>query len=125
MRDHTPKTAGGTELEAFRLALDDLDRALDANLERTRRMKLRITELQQAVAEGRPLIQVVPREEPPVLVQLLTESAEALQAFGSRVRRTEARALHQQGMTMDQIAAVFGVTRQRAPALLREPDRET
>ena len=33
---------------------------------------------------------------------------------------TEARVLHGEGMTMDQIAKLFGVTRQRVSALLRE-----
>jgi predicted transcriptional regulator len=36
------------------------------------------------------------------------------------VRRTEARTLHREGLTMDQIAQLFGVTRQRVSALLRE-----
>jgi predicted transcriptional regulator len=55
-----------------------------------------------------------------LIVQLLTESAETLHEHGSRVRRTEARALHREGLTMDQIARLFGVTRQRVSALLRE-----
>jgi transposase len=43
-----------------------------------------------------------------------------LHAYGNRVRRTEARALHGEGMTMDEIAKLFGVTRQRISALLRD-----
>jgi predicted transcriptional regulator len=55
-------------------------------------------------------------------VQLLTENARLLHAYGHRVRRTEARALHREGLTMDEIARLFGVSRQRVSALLRDPD---
>ncbi|HET9125592.1 MAG TPA: hypothetical protein VFN65_11970 [Solirubrobacteraceae bacterium] len=107
-------------LNAFLAALEDLDRALELNIERAQRMKQRIAELQQTVASGASLIDTVPRERAPLIVRLLTDSAETLQECGSRVRRTEAAALHKQGMTMDQIATLFGVTRQRVSALLRE-----
>jgi hypothetical protein len=110
-----------SEVDAFMEALDDLDRALDESVEMTRRMKARITELRNSQAEGRTLREFVPQEETPLLVQLLTESTNLLHAYGNRVRRTEARALHQEGMTMDQIASLFGVTRQRVSALLRDP----
>jgi predicted transcriptional regulator len=49
---------------------------------------------------------------------MVTQSPENLAAYGSRVRRAEARVLHQEGLTMDQIAKLFGVTRQRISALL-------
>jgi predicted transcriptional regulator len=52
-------------------------------------------------------------------VELLTESTESLHTFGSRVRRSEARVLHTEGMPMERIARLFGVTRQRVSTLLR------
>jgi ABC-type transporter Mla subunit MlaD len=113
-------STGDPTLNAFLAALEDLDRALELNIERAQRMKQRIAELQQTVASGAALIDTVPRERAPLLVRLLTDSAETLQECGSRVRRTEAAVLHKQGMTMDQIATLFGVTRQRVSALLRE-----
>jgi hypothetical protein len=117
-QDSAPPT-GSAERAAFLDALRALDRALDENLDRTRRMKQRIVELERACASGRALAEVVPEEQTPLIVQLLTESAETLHVFGSQVRRTEALALHREGMTMDQIARLFGVTRQRVSALLR------
>jgi DNA-directed RNA polymerase sigma subunit (sigma70/sigma32) len=108
---------------AFLQAIRDLDGALDENLDRTRRMKERIAELEEAHAAGRSITEVVPRERTPPIVQLLTESAETLHAYGSRVRRTEARALHGEGMTMDQIASLFGVSRQRISAILRDDSK--
>jgi DNA-directed RNA polymerase sigma subunit (sigma70/sigma32) len=108
------------DVAAFLDALADLDQALDTNIERTHRMRQRISEIQDALAGGRSLREVVPDEETPLLVELLTQSAEHLHAYGSRVRRTEARALHREGLTMEEIARLFGVTRQRVSALLRE-----
>lgn len=115
---------GGDDRASFIAALRDLDRALDENIERAQRMKQRIAELQEAYATGRPIKEIVPHEETPLIVELLTQSAEALHTYGSRVRRAEARVLHREGMTMDQIARLFGVTRQRVSALLREAPGE-
>jgi DNA-binding transcriptional regulator GbsR (MarR family) len=108
------------EIDAFMRALDDLDRALDQSLEMTEQMKQRITQIRAVEAEGRNLREIVPYEQTPLIVQLLTESTNLLHSYGNRVRRTEARALHHEGMTMDEIAKLFGVTRQRVSALLRE-----
>jgi hypothetical protein len=109
-----------SERDAFMEALDELDRALDESLETTHRMKQRIAGIRAARARGLTLRKIVPQEETPLLVQLLTESTNLLHSYGNRVRRTEARALYQEGMTMDEIAKLFGVTRQRVSALLRE-----
>jgi DNA-binding transcriptional regulator GbsR (MarR family) len=101
-------------------ALEELDRALEDNTRRAERMRQRITELRAAGAAGRQIRDLVPEEEPPVIVQLLTESSDALHVYGSRVRRAEARTLYSEGLTMDEIAVLFGVSRQRVSALLRE-----
>jgi hypothetical protein len=106
------------ERAEFLQALRELDDALDANIDRAQRMKQRISELEQACTSRRPIKEIVPIEEPPLIVHLLTESTEALHDYGAGVRRTEARVLHREGMRMDQIAKLFRVTRQRASALL-------
>jgi hypothetical protein len=112
--------ASRDDREAFLRALDELNEALEVNMERAERMKRRIAHIQSALAQGQALREVVPREEPPLLVELLTQSATTLSAYGSRVRRLEARALHQEGLTMEQIAGLFRVTRQRVSNLLRD-----
>ena len=109
-----------TDRDQFFEALDQLARALDESFEMTGRMKERIRQLQQAGGSGRPLREIVSREDPPLLVQLLTESSALLQSCGTQVRRTEVRTLYSEGMTMDEIAELFGVSRQRVSALLRE-----
>ena len=58
--------------DAFMEAIDDLDRALDRHQDMTLRMKQRIGELRRAREDGRPLREIVPNEQTPLLVQLLT-----------------------------------------------------
>lgn len=110
----TPETA------MFSQALEELERALERSVEMTERMRERIVHLQTELAAGRALPEIVPSEAAPLLVQLLTETANLLHTYGTRVRRSEARALHREGMTMDEIARLFGVSRQRVSALLRD-----
>jgi hypothetical protein len=113
-------TEPSEETANFLVALSDLDAALDRSLAMTQRMRDRIAFLREQIDAGHRLPEVVPAEQSPLLVQLLTESANLLHTYGTRVRRTEARALHREGMTMDEIARLFGVSRQRVSALLRD-----
>jgi hypothetical protein len=108
------------ETEAFLRALEELERALERNLEMTGRMQERIGHLRGELAAGRKLPEIVPAEETPLLVTLLTEAANLLHTCGTRVRRTEARAMHREGMSMEEIARLFGVSRQRVSQLLRD-----
>src|SRR3954453_13847196 len=100
-------------------ALDGLERAIDANGDRARLIKERIDDMRRARAQGRPYAEIVPQEEKPLIVQLVTECANALDTYGVRLRRLEAQVLYDEGLTMEQIAELFGVTRQRVSALLR------
>ena len=106
--------------DSFVRSLADLEEALDANIERARLMKKRIAQIRRDREAGKSYREIVEDEQAPLVVRLLTESSRALDETGARVRRTEALALHQEGMTMEQIAAKFGVTRQRVSGLLRE-----
>lgn len=106
-------------------ALRDLDHVLDLNHERVDSIKRRIAEIQRQHSEGMSYTEIVEAAKPPLLVQLITESKETLDGCGARVRRAEALALHEEGMTMEEIAGRFGVTRQRVSALLREARRDS
>jgi uncharacterized coiled-coil protein SlyX len=108
------------ETQAFLRALEELEGALARSHEMTERMHERIRYLRDALNSGKRLPDAVPAEQTPVLVQLLTESANLLHTYGTRVRRTEARALHREGMSMEEIARLFGVSRQRVSQLLRD-----
>ena len=52
-------------------------------------------------------------------MSVLVVGSIALDTGGAGVRRAEARALYAEGLTMEQIAERFGVTRQRVSTLLR------
>ena len=106
--------------DSFLRALSDLDVALDDNIARAKEMKKRIARIQRERAAGKSYREIVEVQSAPLLVRLLTASTRALDESGARVRRTEALALHEEGMTMQQIAEKFGVTRQRVSGLLRD-----
>ncbi len=106
--------------DAFLRALSDLDEALDENIARAELMKRRSAQIRRERAAGKSYRDIVEAGDDPMIVRLLTESRLALDDAGARVRRTEALALHEEGMTMEQIAAKFGVTRQRVSGLLSD-----
>ncbi len=72
-------------------------------------------------AAGLAYREIVPAEQRPLIVELLSAIQTDLSDAGSRWRRAEARALHCEGLSMDGIAALFGVSRQRVSSLLRSP----
>ena len=106
--------------DSFLRALSDLDSGLDDNIARAKLMKRRIADIQRDRAAGKSYREIVEGENGPLIVRLLTESSRTLDESGARVRRAEALALHDEGMTMDRIAAKFGVTRQRVSGLLSD-----
>ena len=110
--------------DPFARALLDLERVLDVNLEHIALIKRRIAEIQRQRSDGLSYAEIVEAAQSPLLVQLITESRQTLDGGGARVRRAEALALHEEGMTMEEIAQSFGVTRQRVSALLREARRD-
>jgi hypothetical protein len=107
--------------DAFLEALTTLEATLADNHERTKLIKKRITQLRRLRAKGTSDAEIVATRDGPLLVQLLSESSTALDTSGASVRRAEARALYAEGLTMDQIAEGFGVSRQRVSTLLRKP----
>ena len=104
-------------------ALTALEEALADNERRARLIKKRIAQLRRSRAKDVPYTDLVTSEGGPLIVHLLTESSAALDTFGADVRQAEAEALYAEGMTMEQIAKSFGVTRQRVSALLRKGAR--
>jgi predicted XRE-type DNA-binding protein len=106
--------------DPFLDALTALEGVLAENARREALIKKRIARLRKSRAKGLPYTESVYSEDGPLIVQLLTENATALDTWGANVRRTEAQALHDEGLTMEQIAERFGVTRQRVSALLRK-----
>ena len=108
--------------DPFDKALRDLEHALEANARRMAKIKRRIAEIRRQHSAGRSYREIVEATKGDLSVQLITEATQALDEFGARVRRAEALALYDEGMTMEEIAEKFGVTRQRVSALLRDAD---
>lgn len=114
------KTTDRTDEDEFLETLTALEEVLADNGRRASLIKKRIAQLRRLRARGVPYAELVGGEDGPLVVQLLTESSMALDSYGANVRRAEAKALYAEGLTMDQIAKSFGVTRQRVSALLRK-----
>ena len=108
----------------FLEALSALEEVLADNGRRAGLIKKRIAQLRRLRARDVPYAELVIDQDGPLIVHLLTESSSALDSCGANVRRAEARALHSEGLTMEQIAQSFGVTRQRVSALLRKGSNE-
>ena len=99
--------------------------ALEVELRRIAEIGERITERAEYIkrmrADGKAYSEIVPTEERPLIVEMLSSNLERLAEVGSKLRRAEAQALYDEGMTMAQIADLFGVSRQRIAVLVRSP----
>src|SRR5919108_4601293 len=102
--------------DAFLEALTALEDTLADNQKRTTLIHKRIAQIRRLRSKGASYTEIVSSKDGPLIVQLLTESSVALDTCGASVRRAEARALYEEGLTMEQIAERFGVTRQRVSA---------
>jgi Homeodomain-like domain-containing protein len=105
--------------DEFLEALTTLEQALADNQKRAALIKRRIAQLRRMRSRGASYAEMVSVSEGPLIVQLLTESSKALDTSGAHVRRVEAQGLYDEGMTMEQIAERFGVTRQRVSTVLK------
>ena len=106
------------------LALEEVKQSITRNIEVGRLILDRADHLIAAHQAGRPWSEIVRDEDRPLIVELLTANLNRLMSAGGQLRRAKAKALHDDGMTMEQIASFFGVTRQRVSALLSERSAE-
>jgi hypothetical protein len=101
---------------ALRRLLTELD-ACTAQLDQAR---ARAEALLAARASGLPWIEVVNSEARPLIVERITTVLGTLSTAGHAWRRHQAAALQAEDVSINRIAAMFGVTRQRISALLKE-----
>jgi hypothetical protein len=97
-----------------------LDTMAEANIHRSQQIKVRIQKLLARLEAGEDLTRIVETEEPPGIPVLITANIEALHDVGATLRKAEAAALRACGYTMEQIADLFDVSRQRISALLKD-----
>jgi hypothetical protein len=82
----------------------------------------RLEQLIELRAAGRSWFEIVSNERRPLVVETITRVLEDLGEVGSYFRREEALALQRENVSNNRIGQLFGVTRQRISALVR--DRE-
>jgi hypothetical protein len=104
-------------------ALVDLRTEIDRSLEHLQHARGRIDRLIAERAAGRPWLEVVTAEERPLVVESISAVLSGLARAGHVWRREQAVALRREDVSINRIAALFGVTRQRISTLLREADQ--
>jgi hypothetical protein len=109
-------------MDAAQQALTDLVAELDRCTAELERARTRATHLLRERAAGRPWLEVVTAEARPLVVESITTVLGALATAGHAWRLEQAAALRAEDVSINRIAALFGVTRQRISALLRERD---
>ena len=106
-------------------ALDELVDAVRLTMIANERILERAEQIRSQRAVGRSWSEIVDSADAPLVVELVRRNLDALFDAGGRLRRAEAKALHDEGMTMEEIAKTFGVSRQRVSALLKDrPGRQ-
>ena len=105
------------------VALDRLHDAVTENMKVDREILRRVERIQAARRAGQPLGEIVPNEPRPLIVELMSDNLRRLYDAGSEFRRAEALVLHDEGLSMERIGELFGVTRQRVSHLLRQARR--
>jgi hypothetical protein len=101
-------------------ALSGLVEAINTNAVVNKDILRRARQLETARRRGKSWKEITDEEDKPLIIEMLRGNQERLAVNGSRFRREQAKALREEGLTMDEIAALFGVTRPRIIALLKE-----
>lgn len=109
--------------DAVLAALDELVTVLRESTKRNQTAIRRADAIRLLRERGHRYSEIIPMEKRPLIVELLTDTLYELSDASSRFRKAEARALYSEGLTMAEIADLFGVTRQRIAALLG-PNRD-
>jgi hypothetical protein len=110
-----------TPVERTSAALEQLVIALRRTVVELEQLIERADVLRAEVDSGVPLGTAIAAEERPLIITRLVRVTDLLHEVGGEVRRAEAHQLRAEGYTQEGIAQAFGVTRQRAAALLRPP----
>ncbi|MGY1801877.1 hypothetical protein ACI78T_01195 [Blastococcus sp. SYSU D00922] len=105
-------------------ALEDLVVELDRCIDELVQARARADTLLRERRSGRAWLEIVTGEARPLVVERISTVLATLSAAGHTWRREQAAALRAEQVSINRIAALFGVTRQRISALLREDGPE-
>ena len=100
-------------------ALEALATELETCIGRLQHAHSRAQQLLEQRRQGLPWFDIVTEENRPLIVESISSVLASLTSAGHVFRREQARALHDEGVSINRIAAMFGVSRQRISALLR------
>lgn len=101
-------------------ALEDIEAASHETIARNQAIQRRVRWLLDRLSRDPRLRAALASEPRPLIVEMVTANIKTWHDKGLRLRRAQARALRREGLTMQDIAGLFGVTRQRISALLHE-----
>jgi len=113
-------TSPEASLKRLDQALTEIEQHIGANIQRGQEIQRRVKHLQAQVREGAGVAEVLREEESPRSVEMITTNMKTLEMVGSELRASLAITLRNEGLTLAEIADLFGVTRQRISALLRQ-----
>lgn len=111
--------------DAAMRALDELRTQLERTIDELRAAGKRLDELARLRAGGRSWFDIVSNEDRPLVVERVSRAIDDLGAVGGQFRRAEARALIQEEVSMNRVGSLFGVSRQRISALVRDRDGDS
>ncbi len=100
-------------------ALEALVTELETCIGRLQHAHARAQRLLEQRRQGLPWFDIVTDESRPLIVESISSVLASLTSAGYVFRREQARALHDEDVSINRIAALFGVSRQRISALLR------
>ncbi len=115
-----PVNSAEASLKRLDNALTQIDEHVGANIARSLEIQRRVQELQQQMRNGSTVAGVLREEDSPRSIELITINMKTLEMVGSELRASLAITLREEGLTLAEIADLFGVTRQRISALLRQ-----
>jgi transcriptional regulator len=107
-------------IERLLASLTEIEAAAKDNADRSRKLQRRAHQLRQQLQAGNDLVELVKAEDTPRMVELISTNMATLETAGAEFRAAEALALRAHGLTIEAIAELFGVTRQRISALLKQ-----
>ncbi|MGY1638988.1 hypothetical protein ACI78V_20275 [Geodermatophilus sp. SYSU D00742] len=116
--DVEQQTTGAPDVAAQALA--DLLDVLDTCLVELTRARARAEQLLAERRAGRAWLDIVTEERRPLVVEQISSVMASLATAGGAWRREQAHALQSEQVSINRIATLFGVTRQRISALLRD-----
>ncbi len=100
-------------------AIDGLVEALNHNIAASETVVKRAGIIREMRYQGLAYREIADAIGEPLIIQLVTDNLDRLRLSGAQLRQAQAAALYDEGLTMEQIATLFGVSRQRVSALLR------